>query len=1101
MEFHQFFRKSFAALVVASVTLSQLAAADVIGIQQGKGLGTLDFSTVFRIVHFGVRGQFSSQRHKAFPAVAKCRGTSMTARGEWVLPEDKIPVNFDFSAELNKTADAGRFTYKLKAQRPVPTRMLVLQFELPESEMAGKEILFDGAEPVILPETSAGYRVAERKQVRKLSLPLRDGRMEISLSRPVDVTVNDNRKNKIAQYQMNLSLLPAGTRNFTSSELELSMHLDPYRVEPLPFGAAANSTFADEHPADRKGGWTDQGALLDLRQFPKGKPFRALFAEFDIPDGEKSGTPECIVLGGLERNYFPRSATLRFSKPKTMRTLVLLHALAWAKRGEIGTIEVNFSDGTSRKIPVTCGYDVGDWWNPYRMRNGEVVWKCRNDENDVGLYLSCFPIPEKPVSSITFSSTGASVWMIAGAAASPQSIRLGARKEYTFSRNADWREFRVERRTVPGSALDFSFLLDAPAGKYGFLQVRNGRFVFEKQPDRPIRFYGANLCTSACTPSHEEAEAMADYLARIGYNCIRFHHYDRELVRRKIDNSVTFDPEKMDRFDYLIHALKKRGLYLSIDLFSLRDRIPGEFKSAPRLRDMKDYKLAAMVIPEVRENLKSFARQLLLHRNPYTGLSLAEEPALTGICIINENMIISLYDDCKLLRDGESAPFVDRAFEAYCRKNGITVTNENHRPELNRFLYRLYEAYYREMRSFLRDELKVRSLLTDQNHRQPPLACSLREQYDYVDCHIYWEHPQYIGRVKWVPPYLIRNTSMVQGDLWPIRMLAPARLFGKPFTVTEFNSCFPNEVRGEAAAIFGAYGALQDWDGLFRFDYAGSPQAVFGTPNITTFHSVNDPVRILSERIAAAFFIRRDIAPATRAVPLLVRPGAFEEAYVENYPPEMQRLAFQVRTGSISAPADKTPPLPTGTVAPWRLGQPAPEAVRKILECEKGSVTSCTGDITADFRVGTFRAASGRSEALAIPAGARLTGKRLTVNARQGAQTVAAIALGNTSLEKAGRILLLFLTDVRQEGIVYSSQEDRVVLKEAPRTNAILARRGIGEITLELPVKYEVVALDCAGEALGTVPARFEKGKLCFTADNFSIPNRVIFAYELKRIP
>ncbi|WP_294436442.1 hypothetical protein [uncultured Victivallis sp.] len=1101
MEFHQFFRKSFAALVVAGVTMSQLAAADVIGIQQGKGLGTLDFSTVFRIVHFGVRGQFSSQRHKAFPAVAKCRGTSMAARGEWVLPEDKIPVKFDFSAELNKTADAGRFTYKLEAQRPVPTRMLVLQFELPESEMAGKEILFDGAEPVVLPETCDKYRVAMRKQVQKLSLPLRNGRMEISLSRPVDVTVNDNRKNKIAQYQMNLSLLPAGTRNFTSSELELSMHLDPYRVEPLPFGAAANSTFADEHPADRKGGWTDQGALLDLRQFPKGKPFRALFAEFDIPDGEKSGTPECIVLGGLERNYLPKSATLRFSEPKTMRTLVLLHALAWAKRARTGTIEVNFSDGSRREIPVNGGHDVGDWWNPYRMRNGEVVWKCRNDENDVGLYLSCFPIPEKPVSSITFSSTGTSVWMIAGAAASPQSIRLGARKEYTFSRNADWREFRVERRTVPGSALDFSFLLDAPAGKYGFLQVKNGHFVFEKQPDVPIRFYGANLCTSACTPSKEEANAMSDYLARIGYNCIRFHHYDRELVRRKIDNSVTFDPEKLDRFDYLIYALKKRGLYLSIDLFSLRDRIPGEFKSAPRLSDMKDYKLAAMVIPEVRENLKSFARQLLLHRNPYTGLSLAEEPALTGICIINENMIISLYDDCKLLRDGESAPFVDRAFEAYCRKNGITVTNENHRQELNRFLYRLYEAYYREMRSFLRDELKVCSLLTDQNHRQPPLACSLREQYDYVDCHIYWEHPQYIGRVKWVPPYLIRNTSMVQGDLWPIRMLAPARLFGKPFTVTEFNSCFPNEVRGEAAAIFGAYGALQEWDGLFRFDYAGSPQAIFGTPDITPFHSVNDPVRILSERIAAAFFIRRDIAPATRAVPLLVRPGAFEEAYVENYPPAMQRLAFQVRTGSISAPADKTPPLPPGTVAPWRLGQPAPEAVRTILECEKGSVTSCTGEITADFRSGAFRAASARSEALAIPAGGRLTGKRLSINARQGAQTVAAIALENAPLEEAGRILLLFLTDVRQEGIIFSSQEDRVVLKEAPRTNAILARRGIGEITLELSAKYEVIALDCAGEALGTVPVRFEKGKLQFIADNFSIRDRVIFAYELKRVP
>lgn len=1101
MEFQQFFRRSFAMLIAAALPFPVLVATETISILPGKGIGTLDLSTVFRIVHRGVRGEFSSQRHKAFPAVAECKGNAMSAKGTWVLPEDKIPVQFDFFANLNKNGDTGSFTYKLQAPRPVPTQMLMLQFELPDSELAGKEILFDDGAPVTLPETSAGYRVAERKQVRKISLPLREGRMEINLSRPVDVAVNDNRKNGAPQYQMNLFLLPLQTRAFTRCELELSLQLDRYHAEPLPFGEAANSFFADENPADRRGGWTDQGALLDLRQFPKGKPFRALFAEFEIPDGQANGTPECIVLGGAARGYLPKSATLRLPAPKTMRTLVLLHAIAWAKGVQIGTIEVNFSDGTRQKIPVTGGYDVGDWWNPYRMRNGEVAWKCRNDENDVGLYLSCFSIPAKPVSSITFTSSGVSVWMIAAAAASSQSIQLGAQKEYVFTRNADWREFRVERRTAPGSALDFSFLLDAPAGKYGFLQVRNGRFVFEKQPDRPIRFYGTNLCTSACTPSKEEADAMADYLARIGYNCIRFHHYDRELVRKGLNNSVTFDREKLDRFDYLISVLKQRGLYLSIDLFSLRGRIPGEFKSAPRLSDMKDYKLAAMVIPEVRENLKSFARQLLLHRNPYTGLSLAEDPALTGICIINENMIISLYDDCKLLRNGESAPYVDRAFQEHCRKNNISVTAANHRPELNRFLYQLYETYYREMRSFLRDELKVRALLTDQNHRQPPLACSLREQYDYVDCHIYWDHPQFVGRVKWVPPYQIRNTSMAAGDLWPIRMLAPARLFGKPFTVTEFNSCAPNEFRAEAAAIFGAYGALQEWDGMFRFDYAGRPPAIFGHPYMNTFSSVNDPVRILSERIAAAFFIRRDIAPASPAVPILVRPGAFEEAYVENYPQEMQRLAFQVRTGSICAPAGKTPKLPAGTVAPWRLGEPAPAAVRKILEQEKNTVTSSTGEIKADFRTGAFQAISGRSEALALPAGARLTGRRLSVNAKKGAQTVAAIALGDAALSEAERILLLFLTDVRQEGVRFSSQENRVVLANASQKNAILARRGIGEITLELSAKYEVTALDCAGEPLGTVPAHFEKGELRFTADNFSIPARVIFAYELKRIP
>lgn len=1094
-------RRWLAVFFATTLWLPSLVAAEAISILPGKGIGTLDLSTVFRVVHLGARGEFSSQRHKAFPAVAVCKNNSMQATGVWVLPEDKIPVHFDFAAKLNPTSDAGTFTYKLRAEQPVPTRMLMLQFELPESEMVGKEILFEGTDGVTLPENCTGYRLAQRKQIRKISLPLRDGRMEITLSRPVEVAVNDNRKNGAKHYLLNIFLIPTTHREFTSCELELSLKLDPYRAQPLAFGKAANSFFSDEHPNDGKGGWTDQGALLDLRQFPKGKPFRALFADFQIPDGQANGTGECIVLAGAKLNHLAKSATLHFPTPKSMRTLVLLHAIAWSKGVQIGTIEVTFSNNTTQKIPVTGGHDVGDWWNPYRMRNGEVAWKCRNDENDVGLYLSCFPVEDKPITSITFASTGISVWMIAGAAASTQSIQLGAQKEYVFTRNSDWRPFQVERRTAPGSALDFSFMLDAPAGKHGFLQVKDGRFVFEKQPNRPMRFYGTNLCTSACTPSKEEAETMADYLARIGYNCIRFHHYDRELVRKDLKNSITFDPEQLDRFDYLVSALKKRGLYLSIDLFSLRGRIPGEFKSAPRLKDMKDYKLAAMVIPEVRENLKSFARQLLLHVNPYTGLSLAQEPALTGICIINENMIISLYDDCKLIKNGESAPYVDRAFQEHCRKNNIAITVANHRTELNRYLYQLYQEYYREMRSFLRDEIKTPILLTDQNHRQPPLACSLRQEYDYVDCHIYWDHPQFVGRVKWVPPYQIRNTPMGVGTHWPVRMLAPARIFGKPFTVTEFNSCGPNEYRAEAAAVFGAYGALQEWDGMFRFDYAGRPQTIFGPPRMDIFSSVNDPVRNLSDRVAAAFFIRRDIAPATGKVPLLVRPNAFEEAYIENYPPEMQRLAFQVQTGSINAPTGTTPALPAGTISPWRLGDSAPKAVQKLLDAEKDTVTSSTGQIIANFRTGAFQAISPRSEALAIPAGERLAGKRLAVNAKKGWMSVAAIALGEKPLAEAERILLLFLTDVRQEGVRYASQENRVVLASAPRENAILARRGMGEITLELPSKYQVTALDCAGEPLGKIPARFEKGKVRFTADNFAIPGQVIFAYELKRLP
>jgi hypothetical protein len=81
-----------AAFIVMTMSLPSLIATEAIGILAGKGIGTPDLSTVFRIVHRGVRGEFSSQRHKAFPAVAECKGNSMSAKGTWVLPEDKISV-------------------------------------------------------------------------------------------------------------------------------------------------------------------------------------------------------------------------------------------------------------------------------------------------------------------------------------------------------------------------------------------------------------------------------------------------------------------------------------------------------------------------------------------------------------------------------------------------------------------------------------------------------------------------------------------------------------------------------------------------------------------------------------------------------------------------------------------------------------------------------------------------------------------------------------------------------------------------------------------------------------------------------------------------
>ena len=81
----------------------------------------------------------------------------------------------------------------------------------------------------------------------------------------------------------------------------------------------------------------------------------------------------------------------------------------------------------------------------------------------------------------------------------------------------------------PGSALDFSVLRPSgkPVGRYGRVIARNGHFEFEGRPGVAQRFYGANLCFGANFPkTAEEAHALAQTLASVGYNAIRIHHHD-----------------------------------------------------------------------------------------------------------------------------------------------------------------------------------------------------------------------------------------------------------------------------------------------------------------------------------------------------------------------------------------------------------------------------------------------------------------------------------------------------------------------------------------------------------------------------------------------
>ena len=109
------------------------------------------------------------------------------------------------------------------------------------------------------------------------------------------------------------------------------------------------------------------------------------------------------------------------------------------------------------------------------------------------------------------------------------------------------------------NASSVAHLLDAPAGKHGFVRVVGHEFMTDAGP---IRFNGTNLTGPANFPEHDVADRLAARFARLGINCVRLHFMDRPRQCILDDDSKTqrkLSPAQLDKLDYLIAAFKRRG--------------------------------------------------------------------------------------------------------------------------------------------------------------------------------------------------------------------------------------------------------------------------------------------------------------------------------------------------------------------------------------------------------------------------------------------------------------------------------------------------------------------------------------------------------------
>ena len=686
---------------------------------------------------------------------------------------------------------------------------------------------------------------------------------------------------------------------------------------------------------------------------------------------------------------------------------------------------------------------------------------------------------------------------------------------------APWVPFAAERDVDPGSALDFSWIAaaHAPCGVHGRVAVRDGHFEFEGRPGEPVRFWGVNISSGANFPDEDKAERIAAHLAALGYNAVRIHHHDGGLVAQNPDTTL-LDPDALRRHDALVAACSRHGLYIATDLYVSR---PVSWRAVGIDRDgtigKGDFKHLVPVHDGAFSNFCAFAAAWLGHTNAFTGVRFADDPALLSVALVNEGNL----DNGAAPEPFVSLPCWKEKWAAWLASAKAadpaafadipaTIPSGNHWQRtrhvaaFSRFLADVEADFETRAVRFLREEIGLKAPVSNMSSwMQPPeyQGVLAGPTQDYVEAHAYSDHPTFPGKAWGLPcrvgaenPVRKRSNSAGSGAMGATLK----RVFGKPFCVTEFNYCAPNPHRGAGGLLFGAEAAAQDWSGAWRFDWAATKQAIETPENVYCglFAVCGDPLRQASERIAAALFLRGDLAPCADAYAVVLPPskitGSFDgESTQLNTPwPE---LAWRARLGTVwseEAPA-------------WaRWVDPYPEYYNRT---EPVADLPPRDDIAVDREAGWFKVATPRTCAVFAEGGTHEAG---ALNAKfgggtepsvQNSATIWASSLDGEPLAASKHILVGFLTDLRNTGAEMEEEEAAILVRKWG-TPPHLVRAGKAHVKLALAPAtddWRCYALSQGGRRLTEVPAaRTEDGRLALDLDNAAAGTATMF-WELVR--
>ena len=673
----------------------------------------------------------------------------------------------------------------------------------------------------------------------------------------------------------------------------------------------------------------------------------------------------------------------------------------------------------------------------------------------------------------------------------------------------DWFEFKPPRDSFTPAALDLRALLNEPqAGSRGRVIAKGGDLVFEKTGEK-ARFWGVVADSWFWPRPKPEIDYISRRLAKAGVNLVRLH----------IPRGDSPPDRFLDVVHYMTHALKEQGVYVYLNWYCTANN--GELTNL------------FYFDPDEQQRHKAWARSVLAPKNPYTGMSLAQDPAVAAVELLDEDSLFfwTFSPD----RDGlrQKMPILQKRFGEWLKKKygslekavehwgpdkypkgddfgagrvamygagflgsydwAVNQRNQERARDQARFMTEVMREWYGSMKTWLRDELGYRGLVVGSNWKTAdervlgPLDQYANQAADITARNTYFGGPC-IGEPGWAVA-----AGQIFQDLSALRepeqaVLMHIQCSGYPYIMTEGGWAMPNRFRTEEPFLVAAYYSLQGIDGYcpFRLQYdwlAGPDKWPIMTP------------ATMGQYPAAAVIYRRGYVKEG--------PVAINEAL-------SLKDAYALKGGALSKPlgldaiqAARVPSgqraevdaLPSVDPLAFFVG-PVMQTIAenpgksffhpdlpKLIDRKEKIVRSATGELALDYGKGvaTINAPCAQGAAGFLQAAGRMTLTDVAIDLKNEYGTVLVVSLDGKPLKESAKILVQVMTEDTFSGwkteptqAELEQGKGRVACQRIISTGGapMLVRSFKGTVTLKRPDAgaLKVTALDPNGYAIRDVP-------------------------------